>query len=213
MGTQLSFIESMLDLLYLEPLFIIGAVIVAAGLYWLFRTYNYLPKCKIVIGSLTMYFYLCIVFNHIVGIPTIQEFSRLASLGESFFNPNINLIPLADGVSIGFILNIICFLPLGFLSPIISRTYEQTKKVLLLGLGVSFVIEISQLFTLYRATDIDDVITNSIGTVIGFLCFKLIARSGLVKSYSKTRIYLSNEPTWFLPVLITATAFLITFIS
>lgn len=66
-----------------------------------------------------MYYYLCLLFTNIVGIPSIGEYVRLSQLGEAFFNPNINLIPLSDGFSLSFILNIILFIPLGFLCPII----------------------------------------------------------------------------------------------
>lgn len=212
MEKQIGLFEAVMDLLRLEPLFILGVVLVGFLLYRLFRKDKKLPKVKITISSLLLYYYLCIIFNQIVGSPTLKEFIRLASLGESFFNPNMNLIPLSNGVSLEFKLNILCFIPFGFLCPIISRTYERIKKVALLGLGLSLLIEISQLFTLYRATDINDLIANVLGTIIGCLSFKLIVKLRIIKSNSKYSSSMESDSTRFLPVLILVLAFAVSFI-
>lgn len=160
-----------------------------------------------------MYYYLCLTFKNIVGIPNISELSRLSHLGEPFFNPNINLVSLSDGFSLSFILNIVLFVPIGFFSSIISGTYEQAKKVILLGLSLSIIIEISQLFTLYRATDINDLSTNILGTLIGYLCYRLVVKLKIVKSYLKHSVSLENNFTRFIPIMIMVLAFIITFIS
>ena len=138
-----------------------------------FKKNNSIHKARISILSLVFYYYLCVMLTKIVGIPTLKEYIRLSRLGESFFNPNINLIPFSNGFSFGFILSIFLFIPLGFLCPLISKKYQHIKNTLFIGCGLSFTIEIVQLFTLYRATDIDDLITNIIGTLLGYLCFKI----------------------------------------
>ncbi|MFS0783087.1 VanZ family protein [Bacillus sp. 1P06AnD] len=209
MVTQLGLFEAIMDILYLKPLFIFGLVLIGLLAFWLLKKDKKQPNLRIVIGSILMFYYLCIVFKNIVGIPTINELFGLSHLGESFFNPNINLIPLDNGVSLEFILNIICFIPLGFLCPIISKTHEQIKKVVLFGSGISLMIEISQLFTLYRATDINDLIANVLGTVIGYLSFKLFVILGVIKSSSP----LEKDSTRFMPTLIVIFAYAITFIS
>lgn len=213
MEIQLGFFESIIDILYLEPLFIFGLVLVGLSLYLFTRKDKKLVKFRIVVGSILMYYYLCIVLKNIVGIPTLNELIRLARLDEAFINPNISLIPLSNGVSLEFILNIFCFIPLGFLCPIISGTYEQMKKVVWLGLGLSLTIEISQLFILYRATDINDLIANVFGTIIGYLCFKLIVKLGVMRFHSKHSSFLENDPTRLMPILFVIFAFVITFIS
>lgn len=125
-------------------------------------------KIRILILSLVFYYYLCVMMTKIVGIPTLSEWIRVSGLGESFFHPNINLIPFHDGFRLGAILNIFLFIPLGFLCPLISRHYQSIKHTFFIGCGLSFSIEIVQLFTLYRATDIDDLIMNTVGTLIGY---------------------------------------------
>lgn len=101
----------------------------------------------------------------VVGIPNINNIT---------FDFSINIIPILDIVNspINYmrntILNIILFIPLGFMSPIIWKNYRSIKKVVLLGLGMSLIIEVLQIFT-YRLTDIDDLITNTLGALIGYL--------------------------------------------
>lgn len=99
-----------------------------------------------------------------VGVPVLTSIT---------VDPEVNWIPIIDIVNgpLGYIrntvLNIILFVPLGFLVPILWREYDSLKKILLLGLGLSLLIEILQIFT-FRLTDVDDLITNTVGTVIGY---------------------------------------------
>lgn len=88
-------------------------------------------------------------------------------INNSIIRANINLIPFSNGIGITFYLNIIMCIPLGFLLPFIWKEYRKLYKTLLLGAGFSLLIEVSQLITT-RATDIDDLIANTIGAVIGY---------------------------------------------
>lgn len=206
MEVQLGFFDAIRDLLGLDLRFILaGTVLIGASLYWLRK--RKLLTIKISIILMLFYYYLSILLDHIVGIPTIKEFIRLSALGESFFQPNINLIPFVNGLNMEFVLNILLFIPLGFSCPMISKTYEQVKNILFTGIGFSFVIEVSQLFTLHRATDINDIISNTLGTLVGYLCFK-----GIMKlKYSKSAN--TNEDMRGLPILYFAVSFIITFIQ
>lgn len=208
---QLSLFESIMDRLYLKPLFILGVFLIGLILFLLIRKEKKLPKFRIVAGSILLYYYVCIVFKNVVGIATISDFIRVIGYGDSIFSPNINLALPDNGLSLEFLLNVFCFIPFGFLCPIISRTYKKIINMVLLGFGLSLTIEISQLFTQYRATDINDLIANVLGTIIGFLCFKLI--SLLVRIFYKEGSPSKKDPTRFLPALIVVTAYGITLIS
>ena len=70
-------------------------------------------------------------------------------------------------------LNILLFIPLGISVPCLWPEYRSMMKTVGLGLMTSLGIEILQIFT-FRATDINDVITNVAGTMIGYLIGKLI---------------------------------------
>mgnify|MGYP007002625258 FL=1 len=89
-----------------KPIFLIGVFLIGFFLFWIFNKDKTLPKLKITVLSLVMYYYLCLMLVNIVGIPTLDEYKRLLQLGETFFNPNVNLIPFSDGFSLSFILNI-----------------------------------------------------------------------------------------------------------
>lgn len=152
------------------------------------------------------------MLTKIVGIPTLKEYIRLLGLGESFFHPNINLIPFSEGVSLGFVFNIFLFIPLGFLCPIISKCYQHAKNVFFIGCGLSVSIEIVQLFTLYRATDIDDLITNVVGTLIGYFCFRFVHKVIIEKIHDRNDF---TEPHYmrYIPVIIIGMTFVLGFFS
>ncbi|WP_294466370.1 VanZ family protein [uncultured Anaerofustis sp.] len=209
MQIQLSLFEAIMDTLYLKPLFFIGLLPICIFLYIAFKNNTELPKAKTIICTVLMYYYICLLFNNVVGIPTLKEFFRLSRLGEPFFNPNINLIPLDNGIGAEFILNILCFVPLGFLLPMLSYYYENPRKVISFAFGLSLMIEISQLFTLYRATDINDLVTNIFGAVSGYILYKFIIK---IKSPQKADV-LQSDLTKILPTLIIMICLIFTFIS
>ena len=64
-------------------------------------------------------------------------------------------------------LNVLLFIPFGFFLPTLWEKFRNVKSTIVAGLLTTLFIEISQLFT-GRATDIDDVITNILGTIIGY---------------------------------------------
>lgn len=87
----------------------------------------------------------------------------------------VNLIPFQSEGAMTYILNIIMFMPLGFLLPLIWKEYRNFLKVAATGLGFSLIIEICQLFCL-RTTDIDDLIMNTIGAAVGYIIWSLFHR-------------------------------------
>ena len=105
----------------------------------------------------------------VVGLPTV---------GYIRFSPNINLEPFAYMFSdfTNSLLNVLLFVPLGILLPLLWTRFKNPFRTVLFGLCVSVVIESLQMFT-YRATDINDLMTNTLGSLIGWcigrilLCF------------------------------------------
>ena len=69
------------------------------------------------------------------------------------------------------LLNTLMFVPLGFLLPIVFKNKFKTfTSVLIVSFITTVLTEFIQLFTL-RGTDIDDVISNTLGGVIGFALY------------------------------------------
>lgn len=97
----------------------------------------------------------------VVGIPSAQ-FVR--------WNPEINWIPFRDFSSaniVGMSLNILMFIPFGAFLPIYFGRFWKMGTTVLAGAFMSFTIEVLQLFT-FRLTDIDDLIMNTLGTLLGY---------------------------------------------
>ncbi|GKU82645.1 VanZ family protein [Niallia sp. NCCP-28] len=72
--------------------------------------------------------------------------------------------------------NILLFMPLGVLAPIIWRQYKNLSSMLFLGLLLSIFIEGIQFFEILsgssiRAVDVDDVICNVFGAMIGYFIY------------------------------------------
>lgn len=104
--------------------------------------------------------------------------SLLAALhapnGPDVFRSTVNLLPLQN-LSTDFLLNIALFLPFGYLLPMLWRSHRSLRSVALSGAAFSLLIECSQLLT-SRACDIDDLIANTLGTMLGFCCWWFCAQ-------------------------------------
>lgn len=72
--------------------------------------------------------------------------------------------------------NIVLFMPLGFLLPLIFPKTDKLLIMFLLSLLVSVCLEASQYFFQSGFADIDDVILNTLGGVLGYGFFAFIYR-------------------------------------
>ena len=108
----------------------------------------------------------------------------------------VNLLPFSREIDVAeYILNILLFIPLGFLLPIIWPNTNKIKQVVLSGVSFSLLIELSQLFT-NRQTDIDDVLMNTLGTILGYLLFSILIR--IVKKTFPSGNHFKYEPTIYI---------------
>lgn len=97
------------------------------------------------------------------------------------FNYNLNPLPLLDDfqkASLKYLIindlgNMTLFVPFGF---ILTAKYPQFKLAHLIFMGALFsaTIEWIQLFLPNRMTDINDVILNTTGAVVGYLLFRFV---------------------------------------
>ncbi|HIR76095.1 MAG TPA: VanZ family protein [Candidatus Choladousia intestinipullorum] len=72
--------------------------------------------------------------------------------------------------------NIIGFMPFGALLPVMAKSARKGWKVTLLSFEVSALIEISQLFFRVGCFDVDDIILNTLGGLLGYAVFWLCSR-------------------------------------
>ena len=102
-----------------------------------------------------------------VGMPTLQ-FMR--------FDLSLTLMPFLPMIADfkNTILNIILFIPLGIMLPFLWKKYNTLSETLIFGFSMSLAIELLQILT-YRATDINDLIANTVGAVLGYFLFRMIS--------------------------------------
>ena len=74
-------------------------------------------------------------------------------------------------VMVNIVGNVVAFVPFGFFVPIISRKLRAGWKVISLGLLLSLLVEFLQLVTRVGSCDIDDLILNTFGTMVGYILF------------------------------------------
>lgn len=91
-------------------------------------------------------------------------------------------IPLGeDAIYVGTInlfANIVLFVPLGFFLPMFFKNARKWSHTFLIVFFISSIIEILQLF-IGRTSDIDDVILNTLGALLGYGVFFLIKHKTL----------------------------------
>lgn len=72
--------------------------------------------------------------------------------------------------------NTTMFIPLGIVWPSVFKKLNTHGKVIAAGVGVTLTIEILQLPFFGRATDIDDLILNSLGYLMGYGIYLLVRK-------------------------------------
>lgn len=70
--------------------------------------------------------------------------------------------------------NVIGFLPFGFFVPTLFRRARKWYIVLLFSMEFSIIIELLQLIKKVGSCDVDDVILNTLGGVLGYVCYCII---------------------------------------
>ena len=73
--------------------------------------------------------------------------------------------------------NIAMFVPLGIVWPAVFKKLDTHGKVMAAGLGVSVTVEVLQLPFFNRASDIDDLILNTLGFAAGYAIYLLTKKS------------------------------------
>ena len=66
--------------------------------------------------------------------------------------------------------NVLIFVPFGFFMPMASR-YRSFLTTAFYGFGISLCVEIFQLLTRVGSFDVDDLLLNTIGGIVGYILF------------------------------------------
>ncbi len=108
----------------------------------------------------------------LIGIYTITGIPGINTLVLHDFK-QMNLILYLENIfSFECVMNMIMFIPLGMIIPLLWRNAQKLYITIMNGLCFSLFIELSQLFS-YRASDINDILTNTIGTILGYMIYRI----------------------------------------
>lgn len=131
----------------------------------------------------------CYYLVSVLSVTGVPDFLRAR------LNVDIILSPFWD-FSIAYdhlALNALLFMPFGFLLPLLWERFEQKRLTFTYGAAFSLMIELAQLFS-GRVTDINDLITNTLGTVLGYYLYKLAKRLFGPSAFRAGGRYRRSEP-------------------
>ena len=110
----------------------------------------------------------------------IDEYQREAFGGQNVWR-EMNLIPFKYDFTMASFLNIVMTLPFGFGLPFLIKT--SFKRIFIAAILIGLIMEVCQLLSAlyagytFRYVDINDVIFNFMGTIIGYIIFKVFKMS------------------------------------
>ncbi|MDR4945277.1 VanZ family protein [Neobacillus cucumis] len=99
--------------------------------------------------------------NNFVPFKTIKFYLYLADV-----NPNIRIENLVG--------NVVGFAPFGFILPLLSKRFQKLSTVTFTTFCLSLTFEMMQLIFEFGSFDVDDLILNTFGGVLGYIPIKII---------------------------------------
>lgn len=133
---------------------------------------------------LLMYINLAVIIRFVFFPRALVEghIQPLVFQASEAFPFRMNLIPLVHLFNYGSVRDIVwnvvgnavMFVPTGIVLPIVYRSLNSFWKVTACGALISLCIEILQLPFASRASDVDDLILNTLGVVIGYVIYAAV---------------------------------------
>lgn len=109
--------------------------------------------------------------NNFIPFKTIYFYLFLADI-----NLNIRIENLVG--------NIIGFAPFGFILPLLAKKFQKLSAVTLATFCLSLMFELLQLIFEFGSFDVDDLILNTLGGILGYIPIKIV----LFFTFSKRKV-------------------------
>ncbi|MDO4617622.1 MAG: VanZ family protein [Lachnospiraceae bacterium] len=117
-------------------------------------------------------------------------FAKFYGRDAGFSEHRYNLIPMREIVrfytywqQVGFISaflnlagNLVGFIPFGILVPMVSRRMRSWRRIVKAGFLLTLILESLQLFLKAGIFDVDDLILNTAGVLVGYQIYWLFSR-------------------------------------
>jgi glycopeptide antibiotics resistance protein len=75
--------------------------------------------------------------------------------------------------------NIVLFIPIGLFLPLLNKKYKRVLALAGASILLITIVELAQMLTRVGSFDIDDIILNTFGALLGLLMVKLVVRKAL----------------------------------
>ena len=159
---------------------------------WIFvRAFWWFPEKKFSLkreAELILVYICLVVVTRFTFFPFSKVNGQVQPLlfdSANIFPPRINLVPIVYLMDyeirrealINVIGNTAMFVPLGIIWPSVFRKLDTPAKVISAGVGLSAFIEILQLPFFDRVSDIDDLLLNSLGYLVGYGIYLIVKKA------------------------------------
>lgn len=114
---------------------------------------------------------LLITMFSFTGTAGLEDVLRF---GTSMIQEDSICSVIADRLTLEMLLNVLLFIPLGVVLPLLWDNHGVLQNVIC-GFLLSMLIEFSQLFN-FHATDINDLLMNTAGSFLGYIIFLVFFR-------------------------------------
>jgi len=150
---------------------------------------------------------------YLIAVLWIIVFKFNAPFSKLGYMRSINLIPFNESLIINgkldfreIVMNVVIFMPLGIYSGILFRKWTTGKKIFLFFL-ISLICEVFQFILGVGASDITDILNNTLGGIIGLLIYKGIEK--ISKNSNKAQKFINIIATIGTTLMISLLAVLV----
>ncbi|MDM7991326.1 VanZ family protein [Arthrobacter sp. zg-Y877] len=152
------------------PVVVPLAVMVFAILLWRLHRRGELTLPRVVVSAV-----MCVYGAGVVGNTVLPIHIGGPTYDEPWWI-HLNLVPLVHAELGDMVMNVLVFIPLGILLPLISRI-RSAVGVLLVGFLVSLTMEVLQFVNAVLAggghiADVNDLLANTVGAPLGYGLFR-----------------------------------------
>ena len=160
-------------------------IIIALSIIWFIITavlkFKFNKEIIFLFFFTVFYIYICFVIKYTLFPIIIDPYISSIFSKENNILSGINLIPIVKLTRYDVktsVLNIIMTIPFGIGIPVLRKKKTGVKSIFLIGLAFSCTIEFLQFIEIsltrifIRVADINDVIFNVTGTLLGFYIYK-----------------------------------------
>ena len=197
-----------------ECIFIAGIILLFFGIFFLIwylvqkkkqkEVFLNWKKLIVIVGLLG---YLIVVF---LATLFTSRYASLKNINLQLFSSYLYAWNNFDfSLWLNIILNVLMFIPLGFLLPLINQRFKKWWLTYLTGLLLTITIEITQYISKRGILETDDIINNLLGCMIGYGLWAVI--NAIYLKVKKQNIKIKSIILKQIPLLITIITFITIF--